>query len=275
MGSVRLGTSGFSFNDWKGVFYPDSTRKSEWFSYYVDYFTTTEINSTYYRIPPKRTFAVLEEKTSDDFEFIVKVNNETTHLRKKSAEAMSALHDALEPVASKGKLHGLLAQFPYNFRNAGENRRYLLKLKEDCRDVPLFVEFRHASWNHPAVFDFLNDSGACYCCVDEPPLKGLITPQAAATGDTGYVRFHGRNSEAWWDSSKGDRYDYLYTADELFDWIERIRAINRKTSKTYLFFNNCHAGHAVKNAKMMAELLKKQLNIDTVLKDIPIERSEL
>ena len=270
MGDIKIGTSGFSFNDWVGVFYPAGSSKESMFSTYVKYFDTVEINSTYYRIPPKRVFASLEEKTSDTFEFIVKLNKESTHERKDSPQAMEALHEAVVPLMETQKLKGFLAQFPYSFKNTLDNRNYLKSLKEDCRDVPLFVEFRHFGWLHQALYELLDSLHIHYCCVDEPPLRGLIPAQSVTTGDTGYVRFHGRNTDAWWNSSKGDRYDYLYSHDELSEWVERIREINRKASKTYLFFNNCHAGQAVKNAKMMAEILKKQFNIDAVLKDIPV-----
>lgn len=269
MGVIKLGSSGFSFKDWKGVIYPTDMPQSDFFSEYVKYFDTVEINSTYYGIPSEKVFAGLEEKTSPDFEFIVKVNQESTHILKKSEEAMASLHDVVSPLVKKDKLKGFLAQFPYGFKNAGHNRRHLFKLKQDCRDIPLIVEFRHISWDNQALYEFLRINGINYSCVDEPALNGLLPPQEIVTGDTGYVRFHGRNSETWWDSSKGDRYDYLYKTEELSDWIKRIREINRKAAKSYLFFNNCHAGHAVRNAKMMAELLKGQLTVDTIIKPLP------
>jgi len=255
---IRIGTSGFSFKDWKGVFYPSNLKQNELFSYYARLFNAVEINSTYYRIPPMRVFASLEEKTPDSFDFIIKVYKESTHTRKNSSEAMELLHSAVHPLKNAMKLKGFLAQFPYSFRNTNENRIYLSQLKLDSRDVPLFVEFRHNSWLQASVYDFLAKHTINYCCVDEPALAGLIPPQSITTGDIGYVRFHGKNASAWWDNSQGDRYNYLYTGEELSGWIERIREINRKTSKIYLFFNNCHAGHAVKNAKMMAELLRQQ-----------------
>jgi len=269
MGTIKIGTSGFSFNDWKGAFYPEKLPKSSWFSYYIQYFPVSEINSTYYSIPSRRVFENLNINSPDDFEFIVKLNKESTHVRKRSAEAITALNDVVTPIVESRKLKGFLAQFPYAYKNTGDNRRHLVQVKENCKEVPLFVEFRNYSWNQPAVFDFLKEQGILYCCVDEPRLRGLIPPQEITTGGIGYVRFHGRNSETWWDSSKGDRYDYLYKTEELSDWLQRIREISRKTSKTYLFFNNCHAGHAVKNAKMMAELLKNQFNIDAILQTPP------
>jgi len=269
MGEIKLGTSGFSFNDWKGVLYPEKSAKSDWFSVYVQYFSTTEINATYYGLPSQKVFTSLDDRAPDNFEFIVKVNQESTHVRKNSTESMRALIDVVEPLVNSGKLSGFLAQFPFSYRNSGDNRRYLLNLKDDCSDIPLFVEFRHVSWNHPAVFDFMQRNEILYCCVDEPQLEGLLPPQDVTTGGMGYVRFHGRNARTWWDSSQGDRYDYLYSDEELSEWIQRIREMNRKTKKTYLFFNNCHAGHAVKGARLMAELIKDTLDMQPLVQDIP------
>lgn len=267
---VKIGTSGFSFMDWVGVFYPAGFKKEDMFAQYVEYFDTVEINSTYYRIPQEKVFAALEDKTSGSFEFIVKLNKESTHERKNAFEAIEALQKSVTPLIKKQKLKGFLAQFPFSFRNTGENRLFLKNVKEKCGDVPLFVEFRHSSWLKQAVYDFIESLNVHYCCVDEPDLPGLIPHQDVSTAGIGYVRFHGRNKTTWWDSSKGDRYDYLYTKDELTGWIERIREINRKSDKTYLFFNNCYMGNAIRSAKMMAEIIKNQYNIVTVLKDIPV-----
>lgn len=268
--TIKLGTSGFSFQEWIGTFYPEGTKKEDMFMWYVKFFDTVEINSTYYRIPPEKVFASLEEKTSDSFEFIIKLNKESTHDRSNSSEAVKALHESVAPLKTRGKLKGFLAQFPYTFKNISTNRNFLRVLKEDCQSVPLFVEFRNKSWLLPAVHEYINSLGIHYCCVDEPALPGLLPQQSVTTAGVGYVRFHGRNTQTWWDSSKGDRYDYLYSENELSEWLKRIREIGNKVSKTYLFFNNCYMGNAVKNAKTMADLLKNQYNINTLLQDIPV-----
>ncbi|MFC1553523.1 DUF72 domain-containing protein [candidate division KSB1 bacterium] len=270
MDYIKLGTSGFSFKDWKGVLYQDNIKPEKMFSVYTEYFDTVEINSTYYRIPPKRVFETLNDQTSDQFEFVIKLNKESTHDRKKSQEAIESLIESVSPMLKSEKLKGFLAQFPYSFKNTSFNRKYLIEMKSDCRDIPVIVEFRNKSWINDAVYDFLDRQNINYCCVDEPELDGLISPQSVVTGDLGYVRFHGKNSITWWDSSKGDRYDYLYSEKELSDWLQRIREIGMKSSKTYLFFNNCHAGHAVKNAAMMAKLLENQFSLKTLLKELPV-----
>ena len=259
--TLKIGTSGYSFNDWVGSFYPDDIQKGKMLDYYCKIFDTVEINSTYYRVPHSTVFYHLSKKTQDDFEFIVKLNKETTHIRKEGVEAVGAVIQSVEPIIETGKLKGFLAQFPWSFKNTPDARQYLVTIKKRCGEIPLYVEFRNNSWVNDSVYSFIKEHDIGYCCVDEPALKGLIPPQNISTSDTGYVRFHGRNELTWWDSSKGDRYDYLYSEKELADWLEKIRGLREKTSKTYLFFNNCHQGHAVKNAKMLIDMLQGQLNV--------------
>ena len=196
---VLIGTSGFSFPDWVGPFYPPGTERARMLDYYVREFPAVEVNATYYRIPPPSTLAAMERKTPPKFEFVVKAHHDMTHLRTLDAEMFRAFHRAIEPVRAAGKLSGLLAQFPYAFRRAPENEAYLVELKRRLPEgVPLFVEYRHNSWIRDDVFSWMEREGLGYVSVDEPDLPGLVPPVARATGDVGYVRFHGRNRANWW-----------------------------------------------------------------------------
>ena len=194
---------------------PAGYQKNAMFSHYVHYFNTVEINSTYYRIPPQKVFETLEEKTSQNFELIVKLHKEVNHEIGNYKDSLKVLHESTESLKVAGKLSGFLAQFLYSFKNTKVNRHYLDKIKEMCGDIPLFIEFRNSSWIKPATYEYCRTLNIGYCCVDGPFLQGLLPSQDVTTEDTGYVRFHGRNSKTWWDSSKGDRYDYLYTKQEL------------------------------------------------------------
>jgi uncharacterized protein YecE (DUF72 family) len=118
----------------------------------------------------------------------------------------------------------------------------------------LFVEFRSASWDATDLDQLLAEIGLGFCSVDEPALTGLFPRRAYLVGDTAYVRFHGRNARDWW-SGGSLRYDYKYTREELEQWTKLIREMAGRASQTYIFFNNCHAGHAVLNARMMEDLL--------------------
>ncbi len=323
---ILLGTSGFSFPDWDGVFYPPGLERARQFDYYVRQFRAVEINSTYYRVPPPSTMATLERKSPPGFEFVVKANQEMTHKQSYSPELYEAFHASVAPLVRARKMSGVLAQFPQAFHRNENSERFLVEFQERMEGIPLFVEFRHNSWMHEDVFEFLAGKSLGYVSVDEPDLPGLLPPVARATGPLAYVRFHGRNKRNWYTRDEGAadraaeggnvrggrngrgsgpggrsepgrrasggsatglrraglaadrpvgaakspgaaakppsrdrrllRYDYLYSESELREWAEKIRELNQKTQKTFVFFNNCHAGHAATGAKLMRKLLE-------------------
>ncbi len=255
----RIGASGYSYADWEGVFYPPGLPKEKRLDYYAQHFDTVEINSTYYRIPHPAMFFHLSRKTPEHFHFMVKANRETTHNREHNRTAVRDLLSAVTPLAESGKLQGFLAQFPYSFKNVQQNRAYLAKTREYFQDYPLFVEFRHDSWNRPEVFEFLRYHRIGYVNVDEPPLKGLLPPQEVHTTPVSYVRFHGRNEANWWTGTNETRYDYLYQAAELNEWVTRLVRLIRSSFRTYIFFNNHPQGKAVKNAQKLKTLLNEAL----------------
>ncbi len=257
---ILIGTSGYSFADWIGPFYPEKIPKGKMLDYYKDHFNTVEINSTYYRIPHPAVFYNIVRKVSPDFEFIIKTHRSFTHDRSGLKENAKQFNEAVQPVKESGNLHGLLAQFPWSFKFSPANMQYLLDGKDYFGDVSLFAEFRHDSWDKPEVYASLKDNNIGFCCVDEPPLERMFPPVAVATTSVGYVRFHGRNTIDWWRPRKGsDRYNYNYKKEELADWLKKIDKLRRDTEKIYLFFNNCHHGQAVKSAEMMKELLQLEL----------------
>ena len=253
---IYVGTSGFSYKGWRGVFYPENIRPADYLKYYRDHFNAVEINSTYYGIPKARVFENMVQNTPDDFEFMVKANKVTTH-ELSDRDVAEEFNESILPLKESGHLSGILAQFPWSFRNDQNNRRYLSELGERYRGIPYFVEFRHNSWNHDEVYDFLKLSRLNFVSVDEPQIGDMMPPVARATGDIAYIRFHGRNAETWWGKS-GDRYDYNYNEDELEEWIEKIEQLEKTVWKLYAFFNNCHQGYAVRNALMFKDLLRKR-----------------
>ena len=257
--SLRIGTSGYSYEDWKNHFYLPDIPKQQMLNFYCRYFPAVEINSTYYKIPNQNSIQRFHEKTPPDFDFIIKVNRETTHNRRENEQAMKQLAGVLQPLAEAGKLKGLLAQFPYSFKNNEANRRYLVQTKKYAMQHPLFVEFRNDSWNIPQLAGFLEENNIGYVNVDEPALKGLLPAQTLSTTPTGYIRFHGRNAHTWWSGMGSERYDYLYSDNELKSWVSNIAAIMRKTRKTYIFFNNHPRGQAIRNAQTMMKILDEQL----------------
>jgi len=253
---ILVGTSGYSFDDWVGTFYERGIRKGDMLSFYVNHFPTVEVNSTYYRIPHPAVLHQMEKKTPPGFEFIIKANKSMTHGLDAGKDTYSQFMEILEPIKEAGKFSGVLAQFPWGFKNTPSARDHLKSLRENLPEMPLFAEFRHVGWIKEEVFALLEKLDIGYCCVDEPRLRGLVPPVAKATTDVAYVRLHGRNAKNWWGRGGGDRYDYLYSKEELKEWVEKIRDLAVKAKKTYVFFNNCHAGQAAGNAKLMQELLK-------------------
>jgi uncharacterized protein YecE (DUF72 family) len=225
--------------------------------YYSEHFPAVEINSTYYRIPSPGVMERMEQKTPPGFRFVVKAPQIVTHERQLAPEAVAAFRDCLEPLRAASKLDGVLLQFPWAFRREPASEHYLAAARAELPDLPLWVEFRHASWATPGTFDRLREDGLGYCVVDEPRLRGLMPPVVELTSPAGYVRFHGRNAAHWWNRSEGGslRYDYLYSDAELSDWVAKIHDLAARAEKVYVFFNNCHAGQAARNAQLMQQLL--------------------
>jgi len=258
-GKIRIGTSGYSFADWVGTFYPAGTSRGKMLDSYVHHFDVVEINSSYYRVPDARMFERMEAKTPPGFEFVVKLYKGMTHEIEDDPTMYRAFIQSVEPLKGAGKFGGYLAQFPWKFKNDTDAQEHLRFLRKQFGGDPLFVEFRHDSWIERATFELLRDQEIGYCAVDEPSLKGLVPPVVAATTDTGYVRFHGRNAKNWWGKGGGDRYDYDYNTEELSEWAGKLLTLEEKVKKVYAFFNNCHAGHAANNAELMIDMLSEEL----------------
>jgi uncharacterized protein YecE (DUF72 family) len=260
---IYLGTAGFSYPDWKGHFYPERFDNRHMLEFYSARFPVVEINSSWYAIPPPLRFKSMAERTPLDFRFIVKAFQGITHSVPGREEDFRDFLASIRPLADHGKLAAVLAQFPWGFKNTPENRDYLRVLRERMDGQVVMVEFRNQEWIDDAVMGLMQELGLGFCCVDEPRLKGLVRPEVIVTGDTGYVRFHGRNHETWWDREREpwERYDYLYSEEELMEWVPGVLKLVERTSDTYLIFNNHYRGQAVRNARMMARLLPPELTV--------------
>jgi len=262
--SLQIGTSGFSFEDWKGTVYPEHLKKEEWLSYYerVLGFNALEVNYTYYTLPSSRSLGGMERKTSPGFQFVIKAFRGMTHEIKSwgtstsidNRDVFKRFLSALEPLIQTEKLGCVLAQFPYSFSPQPSNLDYLKFFKENMEPIPLTVEFRNRKWLTRKTLEFLQDLCLGYCIVDEPKLSSLVPFHADATSPIGYFRFHGRNKN-WFNVPTSVRYDYLYSHQELCEFKDPIIQIAGKTQKVFIFFNNCHAGSAVENARMLMKLL--------------------
>ena len=292
-GRILVGTSGYSFADWVGPFYPSGMRSGDFLAFYARHFDTVEVNSTYYRIPHPRVLEQMERKTPAGFRFVVKLNQAMTHEGARDPALYREFLAVLEPLKAAGKYDGLLAQFPWGFKRARAALEHLEALRALLPGEPLWIEFRHSSWNVPETEPWLRERSLGFCAVDEPALEGLMPPVTMVTSADAYVRFHGRNARNWWGGGgreygaaarpappaptsrepdlftplaadaparrdSGDRYDYDYSEPELKGWLDKVRELANQARRTYLFFNNCHAGQAARNAKLMQELLRQQ-----------------
>jgi uncharacterized protein YecE (DUF72 family) len=258
---ILIGTSGFSYEDWRGHFYPREIPKREMLPYYAQFFSTVEINSTYYALPHPATFVQMSRKVPADFQFVVKAHKDMTHSGGElNREAFAVFRRSLEPIAERGQLGCVLAQFPWSFKPGRANEAYLGAFREELPAIPVAVEFRNAGWASDQTLALLRELDMGFCCVDEPRLPGLMPRVAAATARIGYVRFHGRNAQKWWKHEHAyERYDYLYSEDELQEWVGKIRQLGGLTEQLFVFFNNHYEGKAGQNARMLARLMNLAL----------------
>ena len=254
---LYIGTSGYSYSDWVGPVYPQGTDRTKYLEIYATRFSAVELNFSYYRQPDAAMLERMIERTPDSFRFAIKAHKSLTHVVEDDwkSDAQSFLA-GIQPLVGGGRLIAVLLQFPFSFHYTTVNRVYLDSLCESLSSVPLSVEFRNAEWHTDRVLDALRDRDVGYAVADYPELDGLPRIRAEGTSSVGYVRFHGRNRENWWTGTNASRYDYLYSDDEIEDWIERIRAISSKTKIMLAVFNNHWRGQAVSNATMLKKKLE-------------------
>ena len=253
-----VGTSGYSFTDWIETFYLPGTRPKDMFALYCRHFDAVELNFTFYRLEAASTLEKLSQNSPDDFQFWVKANRKITH--EPDRRASSQFLENLKPISSSGKLSGVLLQFPQSFRRTVANREYLASVIEDLASVPLAVEFRHRSWDHPSTITGLAERNVTLVIPDCPEIEDLYRPGATATTSTGYLRLHSREAGKWY-AGMAKRYDYNYSDAELKSIVQSWSQLGRQTQQVFAFFNNCHRGQAARNAEAFRRILG-QLSAD-------------
>ncbi len=242
-----IGCSGWWYKDWDGRFYPEGLDERGRLRYYCKYFNTTEVNVTFYRLPPITTFESWARRTPKNFVFSIKAPKEITHeMRLLYAERkMEKFYDLLSPLRKTGKLGVILFQLPPEFT---KTQARVSRLRDFLGKLPsgyeYAMEFRHRSWITEETFRILEDHNVAYTIVDEP----LLPPVINITSDITYIRFHGHGRKVW--------YYYNYRRDELERWAKKIRMdIEPKVRKLYIYFNNHFRGFAPKNASEFIEIL--------------------
>ena len=241
--SIRIGTAGWSYKDWEGIFYPPGMqrRKVHPLEYLARFFDTTEINTSFYG-PLKPELGKLWSKrvaaVNPNFLFTAKLYKAFTHspiavMEPTSAatirptdEDESKTREGLDSLANEGKLGALLIQFPVSFKNTSLNREYLERLLRQFIEYPRVVEVRDSSWNNAETLAEFARQNVAFCNIDQPVMGKSLAPTEHVTAPIAYVRLHGRNYEQWFDSdNRNDRYNYLYKERELEDWKERIKNV--------------------------------------------------
>jgi uncharacterized protein YecE (DUF72 family) len=257
---IRIGPAGWAYKDWDGIVYPKPRpRGFDPLRYLVHYFDAIEINSSFYGAPRATAAKKWLESVADNkaFQFTAKLFHAFTHERRPAMNDEHDFKEGIAPLAEGGRLGALLLQFPWSFKNSAENRNYLIHLQKQFREYPLVVEVRHLSWTEPGILDLLGELDIGLCNIDQPLFKRSIHPGAAATSSIGYVRLHGRNYTNWFSETADvrERYDYLYSVEELTPWVDRVKVLAANTTNTYVMSNNHNIGKAAANALQISSLL--------------------
>lgn len=261
---IRIGPAGWSYKDWEGVVYPQKPGKAfDPLAYLARFFNTIEINSSFYRSPAPSTAESWARRVEQrkDFTFTAKLHRVFTHERGKATKKdEKEVRDGMAPLVKAGKLGAVLLQFPWSFKNTDEDRLYLTKLLEKFREYPLVLEVRHTSWNNESIYEWLEERGVGICNIDQPVFSRSIRPAAVTTSPVGYVRLHGRNYQNWFrdKAPRDERYNYLYSLDELDPWLTRIKQVAKQTRETYVITNNHFRGQAVVNAVEIKAALEEE-----------------
>src|SRR5262245_44338309 len=295
---VRVGTCSWADEALSKYWYPRGTPAGERLAYYAEHFDTVEVDSTYYRLPAEEMVARWAERTPDGFVMHVKAFGVMTRhpvkieqlppdlrdeapkddrgrvdrpSREFRGEIFRRFREALEPLRAAGKLGGLLFQFPPYVVPKEASYDYLAWAREQVADDKLLVEFRHRAWyedeQREETLRFLEEHGMAHVVVDAPRMDGKNVPLTvhALTAPILYVRLHGRNAGTWnaRGGSAAERFDYLYAAEELEEWVNPLRELSAQAEEAYVLFNNNNrsrvGGREVAQAPTNAEMLRGQL----------------
>jgi uncharacterized protein YecE (DUF72 family) len=273
---VRIGPAGWSYTDWEGTVYPKHGSKFDHLAYLASFFDTIEINSPFYRIPPPSHAKswVRRVSSNPDFRFTTKVFRGFTHEKASLAPPdVKAFRNYLDPLLEGGRLGALLLQFPWSFKNSEESREKLAKLFEAFSAYPRALEVRHASFQDEEFVRFLDEHGVAFVNVDQPLFSDSVKPSDTVTGPVAYARFHGRNYQKWFAHEESwERYNYLYSEEELAPWVDRIRDMAVKQD-TYVITNNHFRGQAVVNANELKRALGQETKTLPQLKETYPDRA--
>jgi uncharacterized protein YecE (DUF72 family) len=252
---IWIGTSGYSYPDWVGPFYPAGTRPGRMLAHYCQRFPLVELNFTFYRLPTGVMLSRLADQTPPGFQFLVKLPRTLSH--DEDPHDLAAFRQAVDALHTRDRLLGLLCQLPQASHHAPKHRTWLERLAREFAGYRLAVEFRHRSWFHPEIPSWLRQHDLDLVAVDVPNLPGLYPRRLVQSSSRVYIRFHSRNASNWYRSDK-ERYDHDYDDSALTEWIDALRRTADRTERVLLLFNNCQRSQAAANAQRMRELLRQR-----------------
>jgi len=274
-----IGTSGWSYDDWKGVVYPaEKHRGFSELAYLAEFFDAVEVNTSFYR-PPSPSYCrkwLRDVESNERFRFTMKLWQRFTHEREErwSEWDVEVFKTGIEPIADAGRLGALLVQFPWSFAATDANLEWLQSIADAFRDYPLVVEVRHISWLSKECLEFFRANNLNFCNIDQPHTRNSIGHTNIATGSIAYYRFHGRNYKAWFsrDAGRDERYNYLYSERELSPWIRDMEEMEKRIEQIYVMTNNHYRGQAPVNAlQIKAALTGRKVKVPpTLIEHYPI-----
>jgi len=261
-GQVFIGPAGWSYADWNGIVYPP--RRLAGFheaTFLAQFFDTIEINTSFYQ--PLRPHLARQwigrVAANPRFLFTAKLWQKFTHEPETTAENEDAVRAGFDILRDAGKLGAVLLQFPFSFHNTPETFARLETLLRTFADYPLVVEVRHSTWAQKSFFQMLHEHKAGFCNIDQPVIGNSLKPTERATSSIGYVRLHGRRYDTWFSDDPAtpshERYNYLYSPEELEPWAERIKTVSSRSDKTFVITNNHNQGKGIVNALELIRLV--------------------
>lgn len=262
--NIRVGPAGWSYPDWSGFAYPN--KKPKGFSelgHLAEFFDTIEINTSFYNPirPDHAKLWVQRVSANPNFRFTAKLWQRFTHDPNPTSSDEQLVRAGFDVLRNADKLGAVLLQFPFSFHCSKETLAYLTSILRRFGDCPLVVEVRHATWNAPEVFELLRANNAGFCNIDQPVIGKSIEPSAETTAPIGYVRLHGRRYDTWFNDEPSipgyERYNYLYSEEELRPWADRTERIAEAAKDVYVITNNHYQGKGVVNALQLISMLRR------------------
>jgi uncharacterized protein YecE (DUF72 family) len=288
---VYVGTSGYYYDDWIGIFNPAKATRMQLetmtdeeksdhdrLRFYQKYFSFVEINNTFYSEPSLSHFLDIESRSKDSMLYSVKVHKDISHTKENeiaTGQDMMRRHiTAVSPLIESGRFFSFLIQLEDHVFRTQKKLDYLLSVASVAvsERIDVHIEFRHISWHNEQVLTALKNSGVGICNTEIPHVEHAFPLKAYATTDKGYIRYSGMNMENWYPqpghkassakeriAQRNARYDYEYSDEELLERVKGQLLLHTKTTRMAIAFNNHFNAKAIRNAMKNMRLLLERL----------------